>query len=371
MRINFWGDFVAPSIEGLKLAGEVAELIHSAALNVINFEAPVITNNSPMLKSGPTLSQDSSGPRWLEQQGFNLISLANNHIMDYGEIGMKNTYSSFSKNAMLFGAGSWEEAYRPCIIEADGKKIAFLGVAHCEFGTLSDRWDKRFNVGIAWINHPDVDKIIIETRRMVDYLVVFAHAGVEYAEQPLPEWRDRYRNFIDLGCDAVIASHPHIAQGWEIYNNKPIVYSLGNFYFPKPVKKPRGWYSSLCASLNMENDEVNIEITPIVFDDERFISLDKSCEISEYLQNVNAILSDDSLYMDYINNLCLKKLNLYDRLFCKSGYINIKHMRQAMKVCLKHFLDKKEKSVHIINNLRCESHRWCISRGVKLRDNFQ
>ena len=116
---------------------------------------------------------------------------------------------------------------------------------------------------------------------------------------------------------------------------------------------------------------MNIEITPIVFDDDCFISLDKSCEIGEYLQNVNTILSDDSSYMDYINNMCLKKLNQYDRLFCKSGYVNVKNMKQTIIACMKHIHGKKKMSVYLINNLRCESHRWCISRGLKLRDNYQ
>ena len=153
----------------------------------------------------------------------------------------------------------------------------------------------------------NVDKIILETKKHVDYLFVFAHAGIEHIEQPLPEWRDRYRSFVDLGCDAVIASHPHIVQGYELYHDKPIVYSLGNFYFPKSVEKPKQWYRSLCVSLDLNESKVSLRIIPCVFS-KLCIELDNSSESLEYLDRVNSVLNDDKGYMEYINHVCLEKL---------------------------------------------------------------
>lgn len=322
-------------------------------------------------KSGPSLSQDNEGPKWLEANGFGIVSVANNHIMDYGEGAMEYTKSSFS-SSLVFGAGSWTEAYSPCIIDKDGAKAAIFGLAHYEFGMLADKWAARCQKGVAWINHPDVDKIILQYRKEVDYLIVLAHAGVEHIEQPLPEWRDRYRLLIDLGCDAVIASHPHISQGWEIYKDKPIIYSLGNFYFPKPMEKPKQWYKSLCATLDLQGSKVHLSVTPVVFGEKK-VSIDNSKETEATLAKINAVLSDESRYMEYINTVCLEKLGNYDNSLERSGYIKFGRWMKMLKYSVKYLLGKDNNfnSVHLENLFRCESHRWCVTRGIKIRDNFQ
>ena len=68
-------------------------------------------------------------------------------------------------------------------------------------------------------------------KKEVDFIIFFAHAGLEHYDVPLVEWRERYKRLCDLGVDAVVATHPHVPQGYEKYNNKYIFYSLGNFYF--------------------------------------------------------------------------------------------------------------------------------------------
>ena len=70
-------------------------------------------------------------------------------------------------------------------------------------------------------------------KKEVDFIIFFAHAGLEHYDVPLVEWRERYKRLCDLGVEAVIATHPHVPQGYEKYNNKYIFYSLGNFNFPK------------------------------------------------------------------------------------------------------------------------------------------
>ena len=377
MKINFFGDFVAPTIKTLKISERLSSFLKDGDLNVINFEAPILpsTNISGeplgIEKSGPNLCQNESAPQWLEDNGFSIVSFSNNHIMDYGKVGLVATRNAFKK-AKIIGAGEWDNAYQPCIIEIDGKKIGILALAHYEFGMLADKWDSRYDSGVAWINFSNVNNIIIETRKKVDFLIVFAHAGVENIEQPLPEWRDRYYSFIDLGCDAVIASHPHIIQGWELYRNKPIVYSLGNFYFPKDIPKSQHWYKSVCAQLSISNsNEIVFSHIPLYFKN-GFIDFDESIETQEYIKKVNIVLKDKKLYMEYINNVCISMLKHYEELFSYSGYVNIKNpsnvIKQMMRYMLKHhFLS----STHLNNNLRCESHQWCISRGLKIRDNYQ
>lgn len=372
MRINFFGDIVAPDCN-MSMSEDLKQLLCKGDINVINYEAPSIRKNdleefTPIKKSGPSLYQSPDLPTWLEDNGFTLASLANNHTMDYGEKGLYETFKCFKK-IQTFGAGSWDKAYEPVIIEVDNKKVAFLALTHCEFGTLTDKWDSKHTVGSAWINHPDVDDIIIKTRKTVDLLFVFAHAGVEHISQPLPEWRDRYRSFIDIGCDAVIASHPHIVQGYEIYNNKPIVYSLGNFYFPKPVKKHDSWYQSLCASVICDETGVHLETTPIVFNDNN-IKIDTSDSTLLRLNQINNVLSDEKLYLEEINEICSTMLNTYYCMFESGGLVKTDFFRMVKYVVRKFLRNRKVNIPTLINNLRCESHRYCITRALKLKENI-
>lgn len=363
IKLSFYGDFVAPNVNNLKIGDELNKVISKSDFNILNFEAPVHSNGIPISKSGPNNDQCIGAPKWLEDHNFNIITLSNNHMFDFGYMGYNRTIESFEE-AHLVGAGKWDEAYKPLIIERDGCKIAFLSLTHCEFGTLIDSFAKE-TIGCAWINHPSVDSIINNVKKDVDYVIVLAHAGVENLEQPLPEWRERYRSFIDLGCDAVIASHPHIPQGWEEYKGKPIFYSLGNFYFPKKNKKTWLWYRSLCVSIILEERKLSYEVLPISFNNS-IIDVCQDSKINEYIDRIQETLLDDNKYIEDVNTMCEELLPLYYYYFYEGGLVESVDKVLFLKRILKYFLRKKSfKIEHLMNNLRCESHRWCICRALK------
>lgn len=371
IRINIFGDFLAKK-EMPKLDEVLNAFIRDADYNVINFEAPVGLKNAHSIpKSGPAHSQNEEGPKWLMNAGFNVFTLANNHIMDYGANGLNATQKAFD-NSGLLGAGTWEEAYRPYIIKKDGIKVALLSVTHCEFGTLTDKYDGRdmAYVGTAWINHPMVDSLIVKLSKEVDHVIVLAHAGIENIEQPLPEWRDQYRSFIDLGCSAVIAGHPHIIQGFEEYEGKPIFYSLGNFFFPKDTKKKESWYHSLAVNLQITKDRVVYSYKPLVFDN-LTIKIDESDYCRNYMKKILTVLKDEKQYISYVNRECVKLQSFYDYLFYASGYFPLNLSMLWKRILYLPYRLKKKKPTHLLNNLRCESHRWAISRAIKIEYNLQ
>lgn len=374
MKINFFGDFVSNNdCEDLFISKELSDIINGADINIVNFEAPVILDSDilskSIKKSGPSLHQGSESVIWLKANGFDVAAIANNHIMDYGDYGLIETLRSFG-NFPIIGAGCWSEAYKPYIISLQGMKTAFFSFTHNEFGVLRDFWDKRYDKGTAWINYHDVDQLIIDTKKKVDRLFIFAHAGVEHLQQPLPEWRDRYRSFIDLGCDGVIASHPHIIQGWEVYKDKPIVYSLGNFYFPKAKIMNSDWYRSICASIICDKNKVCFKIIPIKFDHIE-IKIDHSKDIDLYLKQINDTLSNDVLYMKYINDACINLLSNYYSLFSEGGLTPFKPIRYIKNTLLKLIGKEFSHPEHLINNLWCESHRYCICRALKIIEDIR
>ena len=254
LQINFFGDFVCTNVSKLSLSEDLNNILLKSDYNCLNFEAPLRSNTERerIRKSGPRLSMPDEVLDFISKNNFNIISLANNHIMDYGESGLKKTMCLLQDKAV--GVGTYKEAYTPKIISKDGISVAFLSLTHREYGCVDVNSN---SLGAAWILNPELPLIISKIKSGVDFLFVLAHAGVEYMDIPLPEWRSTYKLFIDWGVDCIIASHPHVPQGFEIYKDKYIYYSLGNFCFQKEAIKfdcnnRPYWNSSLMVNVKID-----------------------------------------------------------------------------------------------------------------------
>ena len=267
MRINIFGDTTLPSVSDMKIDDCLRNVLKGGDYNVINFEAPIKTNAKPSLKSGPSLCQDASAPKWLVEHGFNIFSLANNHIMDYGEVGLTATMEAISRaGGKYVGCGSWEDAYRPIVLIDGELKVSILSVAELQFGILHDIWTQKGQMGGAWINHESIDDIVSDTKENSDYVIVIAHAGLEGLDVPLPEWRDRYRRLVDCGADCVIGGHTHIMQGMETYKGKQIFYSGGNFMFSKSHNMPEHWWKGYGVQLNLSPERLEYSVFGTLYD---------------------------------------------------------------------------------------------------------
>lgn len=369
LNINIVGDFFSPKLNGLEFCDALNEKLDNADLNVVNFEGPINTNKSvPICKSGPNISQDPVAPVFLKEHGFTLFSLANNHSMDYGEQALDATIDCLNEDCIV-GAGLWHEAYKIKTLEIRGKKIGFLAITQYEFGVLDDTAFCDNKKGAAWVGHPCVDKLIVGSKQQCDYLVVLPHAGLEYFTLPLPELKTLYRHFVDMGADAVIGGHPHVPQPWEVYNNKPIAYSLGNFYFDEECDKPL-WNVGLMASLLFDNGEVHLRMYPLCFDrNERTVEFANDSCIDSIIAESNKLFSNESAYVEAVNNHCLSMQSYYDMLLEMSGYskFSIKHSLGYIKRKLLGKVPTTDNS-HFINCVRCEPHRWVLSRIYELNN---
>lgn len=369
LNINIVGDFFSPKLNGLECSDALNEKLKHADLNVVNFEGPINTNKSvPICKSGPNISQDPDAPVFLKEHGFKLFSLANNHSMDYGEQALDATIDCLNEDCIV-GAGFWDEAYKVKILEIKGKKIGFLAITQFEFGVLDDIAFCENKKGAAWMGHPCVDKLIIDSKQQCDYLIVLPHAGLEHFTLPLPELRTLYRHFIDMGADAVIGGHPHVPQPWETYKNKPIVYSLGNFCFDEECDEPL-WNIGLMANLSLDEDDICLQIHPLHFDKkQRIVDLVEDDNINLRLSEDLKLFSDQYAYAEAVNNHCLSMRSYYDMLLEMSGYskFSIKHCLGYIKRKLLGKVPTTDNS-HFINCVRCETHRWVLSRIYELNN---
>ena len=370
ISILFAGDFCASNPSQIEVSDELKYLFDSADVKVLNFEGPLATEHfaSP---NKTVLKQSDESPKWCERNGFDIVSLANNHLLDYGQDGCRKTIDSF-QNSSVIGAGSWEESYRVHYIDIKNKRIGFFSASSADLASLQDRWTESGHLGAAWINHSSVNGIIQNAKKVCDYLFVMVHAGVEYMTVPLPEWRDRYKELIDLGADAVIAAHPHIVQGWEECKGHPIFYSLGNFYFDyfNEYGKPENWDKGLVAVLTVGADG-NIESTaiPTIKTDNR-IECDHSLEREEYNDKLCDLLSDNGIYMKRVNEYCLRFFDRYkDWLLTGFGAqeYNSPFVRTLLRF-IKHLIRRDKASYRIaLHQIREESTRYLLIRALRLK----
>ena len=331
----------------------------------VNFEAPIEYDNGLAIKkSGPHVRQSRNTPRWLEENGINIISFANNHIMDFGPERLKVTLECFKKSVLL-GIGDYSSAYEPTIIESKGIKIAFLAATHKEFGCVDVREPDL--IGTTMATSPKFLAAIKHASEICDRVYVIPHAGVEYTDAPLPEWREMYKSYIDMGADAVIGSHPHVPQGWEIYKGRPIVYSLGNFLFEVPYRAERSmlWYQSNLAVVDTETFQ--LEILPLFYNHQTLeVDIDTSGERKQYNSYLFSLINDEKRYNEYLDRLDENLRRSYLNLM-KIGGGRGMGLKEKVKNFIKPFLGKivVPPSIHLLNLYQCESHRWMTERLLK------
>lgn len=162
--------------------------------------------------------------------GFDILSVANNHIFDYGRPAMEDTFSRLKEAGINYVGGGFseEEAHSPVIKEIKGVKIAFLS-----FTSLgSKNWaaqEKRS--GIAWLTEDNVKEDVTMASNRADLVIISFHFGDEYQTQSNPEQKYFAHLAVDYGADLVVGHHSHVVQEVERYKESYIAYSLGNFIF--------------------------------------------------------------------------------------------------------------------------------------------
>ena len=358
---------MAKNIDAIKIGEKLKAELSKGAYNVLNFEAPIEGVGSKITKSGPSLCQSKYSPSFVEKMGFNVVSMANNHAMDYGEEGCESTISLFSEKVIVVGAGRLENAYKMMVLEGlGGVKIGFLAVTHNEFGVLGTCANKE-DYGTAWLNHPIAYQTIIRAKEDVDYLIILPHAGIEYMDAPLPEIRALYKNYVDMGADAVVASHPHQIQGWELHEGKPIFYSLGNFYFDMISGKNEKWYQSLMVSLFLDSETKNVRyvVKGVSFNTLGNLDIDETNAVVDRGYGLCSMLKSEQ-YLTYVDNFCRVAYPLY-KYQCLRGLSGVNLMMHPKYLIRSIFnlIRRSPDEATLLNDIRCESHRWLLERIIK------
>ncbi len=173
-----------------------------------------------------------------QEMGIDIVTLANNHALDYGTDALLDTCSVLDGAGILHvGAGADLETAKDWeTIEIKGRTIGFLGATRVI--PVPEWAATRYQPGMLSTYDPAVLlEQIGKAKEVCDYVVVYVHWGIEREEYPKEYQQSLGRQYIDAGADLVVGSHPHVLQGIEYYQGKPIVYSLGNLVFGSSIPK--------------------------------------------------------------------------------------------------------------------------------------
>jgi len=173
----------------------------------------------------------------LKGAGLGVLSVANNHMADWGRLAFSDTLASLKENEIFYtgGGNNKEEAKTPVVIEKYGIKIGFLGFTDKGPNYMAASADK---AGVLLANDINFDEIIKNAAKQVDYLVVSFHFGEEYLTKHNVRQEYLAHQAVDNGAKIVIGHHPHVVEDTEVYKNSFIAYSLGNFVFDQSWSKP-------------------------------------------------------------------------------------------------------------------------------------
>lgn len=365
MKILITGDLVInQSYEEINnIDQNIVDLFHGSNINIVNLEAPITNNTKKILKTGPHLkSNTKSTLQALKYLNINLVTLANNHIKDYDQKGVIDTIEwCKSNNILSVGAGkNLKYASKPLILDTKEGKISIINIAENEWASADSH-----SAGANGMNLIKDIKQIQNAKQESDFVFVIVHGGHEYYSLPSPRMQEQYRFYIDQGADLVVGHHTHALSGYEIYNNSPIYYSLGNFLFTEDSTYD-AWYKGLILEIIIEDGLLKHSVHPIKQTSTTF-ELDLCQEREkEYILNqilsYNSIINDEKILNDNWEQFAKVKYNTYMNYWSPTNFIKSKYFN-GLKNKLKINLTNKRSLTLYSNLIRCESH-YDLSKAI-------
>lgn len=247
--------------EGIEriVSGELLQEMLDADVLMLNNEFPFSNRGTPMEDKQFTFSCDPKYVSILQEIGVDIVSLANNHTLDYGREALSDTFVTLDEAGILYaGAGETRErAEEVQIVEVNGKKFGFIAASRVIPVTS---WDVRNQTPGMFTAYDDtrLTEVVTEAEKECDFITVFLHWGIEYDAYPQEYQRTIAKNCFTAGADLVIGAHTHCLQGIEYIDGKPVYYSLGNYIFGDSVDKSAAIKVTIAA-----DDTITYKVLPV------------------------------------------------------------------------------------------------------------
>lgn len=234
----------------------------------------VLSTTGKEKKKSVVLRSSPDSVSYLDEAGFDILNVANNHILDLGLEGFKNTLGLLDEHQLKYiGAGFEKSSLNSSIIERNGVKLGFLGYTIGRFKVPEE-------ISISKIKDKKIISDIELIKGKCDFVVVSLHWGTENVFYPSPKQIELAHKLIDHGATLILGHHPHVLQGIEKYKNGLIAYSLGNFQFDCKLSQS-STNDSIIFCVDFDKNGINdFQIIPIVLN-ENFVPIQAEGKVNE------------------------------------------------------------------------------------------
>lgn len=224
---------------------DIFDYFAKSKYRICNLEAPLTREDVGILKCGPNLKINPDCITGLKKLQIDMVTLANNHIMDYGEKGLNETIELLKNNGIQYsGAGkNTTESSKPAYFRICGKKIGVFCCAENEFSIATEKTPGAYGFDSLYT----LD-FISHIKESCDYLIVLHHGGKEFYRYPSPGLAKTCKRMVDKGADLVVCQHSHCIGCEMDYKGAKIIYGQGNFLFNR--KHDEFWDSGLIIKLS-------------------------------------------------------------------------------------------------------------------------
>lgn len=242
---------------------DVSELFLQDDLTIGNLECPITDNGNNANKAKRFLFKaDKDNAAALKRAGFDCLNLANNHTMDYMSSGLHDTMACLDEQGLAYvGASENAALKKPYIFEKHGIRVGVLAYSALPAEGYFFNKDKPTIQYISTMDFSGMEEDIAEAE--CDFLIIYFHWGIEYQPYKSDTQELIAKKAIDSGADFVVGAHPHVLQEPELYKDKYIYYSLGNFIFDKQI--PPGTDETMILQLTLDHQGlVSVKEIPAV-----------------------------------------------------------------------------------------------------------
>lgn len=239
---------------------ELVDEMNKADIFMLNNEFAYSTRGSEIIEKSYTFRAHPKRVNILKEIGVDIVSLANNHALDFGREALDDTFATLEDAGIDYvGAGAnMDRAKAPIYYTIGDTKIAYIAASHVIYAMDWYANDERSGM-VGTYDPALIVTSIEEARKNSDFVIIYVHWGKERVHEPVEYQKNLARIYIDAGADAVIGSHPHVMQGLEFYKGKIIAYSLGNYWFNASTKES----GFLKIYLNPDGT-TNVQLLPVM-----------------------------------------------------------------------------------------------------------
>lgn len=348
------------------LGDDLNNILQNADYRIFNLEVPLTDREKPIPKCGPNLIAPTKCFAGYKAMHVDLLTLANNHILDQDQQGLESTCSVLDAAGIAYtGVGQTpEEAAKPFIFECDGKRIGVYACAEHEFSVVTEH-----SAGANPIDLLESPDHVAALKEQCDYVIVLYHGGKEHYRYPSPNLQKVCRKLVEKGADLVVCQHSHCIGCEEKYQGGTIVYGQGNFLFDH--SESEFWQTGILVRIGtdfeisyipVKKDGCHVRLADEIEAKEIMSSFQMrsfECLNPTIMKEKIQTIINENIY-GYMMDLSGMNRNIFLRIINKlfrnrffSWYINNRYTLQ--------------KRINVINHIECESHNEIILQGLRNR----